>query len=174
MLCCGINLFQNPWNLWPLFALDCVKDRHLPLRPTFVNLNKWPESEVVDRFSCRQMYLRSYKFSREKKVGVTHEGHGCHLCCVLNLSELSTLLCQVWCASWFLVQSHMVFTFYFLCSAALYCTMYYEVCVFFSLPPFSFFWKNKTREGMLKVEDMVYENFEQNYSNVTHTYMSHI
>ncbi|KAH1207801.1 hypothetical protein GmHk_15G042809 [Glycine max] len=50
---------------------------HLPLRPTFVNLNKWPESEVVDRFSCRQMYLRSYKFSREKKVGVTEKTLKC-------------------------------------------------------------------------------------------------
>ncbi|RZB63014.1 hypothetical protein D0Y65_039937 [Glycine soja] len=47
------------------------------MTPTFVNLNKWPESEVVDRFSCRQMYLRSYKFSREKKVGVTEKTLKC-------------------------------------------------------------------------------------------------
>ena len=73
---------------------DCVKDSHRPLRPTFVNRHKWPESEVefvktvnsnihakpkgaVDSFSCRQMYLRSYKFSREKKVGVTEKTLKC-------------------------------------------------------------------------------------------------
>ncbi|XP_020223284.1 uncharacterized protein LOC109805561 [Cajanus cajan] len=68
---------------------DCVKDSRLPLRPTFVNLYKWPESDVefvktvnsnsprgIDSFSCRQMYLRSYKFSR-KKVGVTQKTLKC-------------------------------------------------------------------------------------------------
>ncbi|KAL2332087.1 hypothetical protein Fmac_019668 [Flemingia macrophylla] len=69
---------------------DCVKDsRFPPRRPTFVNLYKWPESDVefvktanssslrgVDSFSCRQMYLRSYKFSR-KKVGVTEKTLKC-------------------------------------------------------------------------------------------------
>ncbi|KAK7402161.1 hypothetical protein VNO78_14207 [Psophocarpus tetragonolobus] len=73
---------------------DCVniKNTHLPLRPTFVNLYKWPESDVefvktvnshshehhrgLDSFSCRQMYLRSYKFST-KKVGVTEKTLKC-------------------------------------------------------------------------------------------------
>lgn len=59
----------------------------VPVRATYVNLYKWPESDaeflrsrssgatahgrpsrVVDRFSCRQMYLRSYRFSRKESV----------------------------------------------------------------------------------------------------------
>ncbi|RDY03749.1 hypothetical protein CR513_12630, partial [Mucuna pruriens] len=65
---------------------DCVNDARLPVRPTFVNLYKWPESDVefvktvgsnahrrgIDSVWCRQMYLRSYKFSR-KKVGVAEK-----------------------------------------------------------------------------------------------------
>ncbi|CAN6442413.1 unnamed protein product [Victoria cruziana] len=68
-----------------------------PLRPTYVNLYRWPESDVefvrmlaekgtggsdsigssgrrreyqrvVDSYSCRQMYLRSYTFSRKETV----------------------------------------------------------------------------------------------------------
>ena len=70
---------------------NSVTDTSLPIRPlTFVNLYKWPESDVEfvkrvnsnncggpyvqggfdDSLSCRQVYLRSYKFSR-KKEGVT-------------------------------------------------------------------------------------------------------
>ncbi|KAJ1378275.1 hypothetical protein SESBI_48011 [Sesbania bispinosa] len=68
---------------------NCINDTHLPIRPTFVNLYKWPESDVEfvktvnsnnsavpDSLSCRQMYLRSYKFSR-KKVGVTEKTMKC-------------------------------------------------------------------------------------------------
>ncbi|KAI4341811.1 hypothetical protein MLD38_026491 [Melastoma candidum] len=69
----------------------CLKDARLPVvRATYVNLYKWPESDaefvrsvssnsrargsgvcgcpprVVDSISCRQMYLRSYPFSREE------------------------------------------------------------------------------------------------------------
>lgn len=78
---------------------NCVRDTHAPLRATYVNLYKWPESDaefmrsmsfsgdrsgggssdssrwaaataprVVDSISCRQMYLRSYPFSREKEA----------------------------------------------------------------------------------------------------------
>lgn len=63
---------------------NCVNNKTIPIRPTFANLYKWPESEVefvktinsdkyrvkdeVDSLSCRQMYLRSYKFSRKKSV----------------------------------------------------------------------------------------------------------
>ncbi|XP_051143379.1 uncharacterized protein LOC127259809 [Andrographis paniculata] len=70
----------------------CVDDARVPVRATYVNLYKWPESDfefvrsmsrsskdggagagdriyghprVVDSFSCRQLYLRSYTFSRE-------------------------------------------------------------------------------------------------------------
>lgn len=80
-------------------ASSNVNDTRLPVRPTFVNLYKWPESDVefvkstvnnsnsnninnnragpqVDSLSCRQMYLRSYKFSR-KKVGVTEKTVKC-------------------------------------------------------------------------------------------------
>ncbi|CAI0471679.1 unnamed protein product [Linum tenue] len=70
----------------------CVKDtrdpRVRPVRATYVNLYKWPESDaefiksvrrvsqgvqhqpprVVDSISCRQMYLRSYTFSRKETV----------------------------------------------------------------------------------------------------------
>ncbi|BAT85652.1 hypothetical protein LR48_Vigan03g232500 [Vigna angularis] len=66
----------------------CLNDARVPVRATYVNLYKWPESDaefvrsvssnrekgshvyghprVVDSISCRQMYLRSYTFSREE------------------------------------------------------------------------------------------------------------
>ncbi|CAK9147205.1 unnamed protein product [Ilex paraguariensis] len=62
---------------------NCVKDTRVPVRATYVNLYKWPESDaefvktvgasdghprVVDSISCRQMYLRSYTFSRKETV----------------------------------------------------------------------------------------------------------
>ena len=74
--------------------MRCV-DARVPVRATYVNLYRWPESDaefvksvtgggggrgggvirrswarspaVVDSYSCRQMYLRSYTFSKEKK-----------------------------------------------------------------------------------------------------------
>ncbi|CAJ1956062.1 unnamed protein product [Sphenostylis stenocarpa] len=75
---------------------DSVSKTRLPLRPTYVNLYRWPESDVefvkgvnsnnrvgsnvpprgVDSFWCRQMYLRSYKFSK-KNVGVTEKTIKC-------------------------------------------------------------------------------------------------
>ncbi|KAJ0021240.1 hypothetical protein Pint_32289 [Pistacia integerrima] len=69
----------------------CINDTMVPLRPTYVSLNKWPESDaafvrsvsdnyerrgghaharVVDSISCRQMYLRSYTFTREEELTV--------------------------------------------------------------------------------------------------------
>lgn len=69
---------------------SCVSDARVPIRATYVNLYKWPESDaefvrsmssnvrrgstssmyghprVVDSLSCRQLYLRSYNFSREE------------------------------------------------------------------------------------------------------------
>ncbi|KAI4300184.1 hypothetical protein L6164_033590 [Bauhinia variegata] len=72
---------------------NCVndaRDPRVPVRATYVNLYKWPESDaefvrsvssnarkgnqmyghprVVDSISCRQMYLRSYKFSRKETM----------------------------------------------------------------------------------------------------------
>ncbi|KAI9122302.1 hypothetical protein K1719_006991 [Acacia pycnantha] len=72
---------------------NCVndaRDPRVPVRATYVNLYKWPESDaefvrsvshnrrrgsqvyghprVVDSISCRQMYLRSYKFSRKESM----------------------------------------------------------------------------------------------------------
>ncbi|XP_063950037.1 uncharacterized protein LOC108222519 [Daucus carota subsp. sativus] len=72
---------------------NCVDDTRVPVRATYVNLYKWPESDaefvktvktsrgdqgrrhphlphprVVDSVSCRQMYLRSYTFSRKESV----------------------------------------------------------------------------------------------------------
>ncbi|XP_042495737.1 uncharacterized protein LOC122074834 [Macadamia integrifolia] len=75
---------------------SCVDDARLPVRATYRNLYKWPESDaefvrsvssnsngssrssnwggghghprVVDSISCRQMYLRSYTFSRKETV----------------------------------------------------------------------------------------------------------
>ncbi|KAK4358806.1 hypothetical protein RND71_021035 [Anisodus tanguticus] len=75
---------------------NCVNDARAPVRATYVNLYKWPESDaefirsvssknneyvhghghgrgqgsgpkVVDSISCRQLYLRSYTFSREEE-----------------------------------------------------------------------------------------------------------
>ncbi|XP_051130549.1 uncharacterized protein LOC127251038 [Andrographis paniculata] len=62
----------------------CAND---PIRATYVNLYKWPGSDaefmrsaavhgggarlhsrVVDSLSCRQMYLRSYTFSRKEET----------------------------------------------------------------------------------------------------------
>ncbi|KAE8673702.1 hypothetical protein F3Y22_tig00111779pilonHSYRG00371 [Hibiscus syriacus] len=63
---------------------NCISDTRVPVRPTYVNLYKWPESDaefvrslsshgcksarsaVVDSISCRQMYLRSYTFHRNE------------------------------------------------------------------------------------------------------------
>ncbi|KAM7526279.1 hypothetical protein LguiA_016181 [Lonicera macranthoides] len=67
---------------------NCVNDVGLaPVRATYINLYKWPESDaefvkttvgaanglrgqprVVDSVSCRQLYLRSYRFSRKETV----------------------------------------------------------------------------------------------------------
>ncbi|KAL6336324.1 hypothetical protein AAG906_014494 [Vitis piasezkii] len=61
---------------------SCVNDARVPVRATYVNLYKWPESDaefiksvssnrhprVVDSISCRQMYLRSYTFSKKETV----------------------------------------------------------------------------------------------------------
>nr|XP_009768754.1 PREDICTED: uncharacterized protein LOC104219729 [Nicotiana sylvestris] len=73
---------------------NCVNDARAPVRATYINLYKWPESDVefirsvsskmqgknnnnghghghhpkvVDSISCRQLYLRSYTFSREEE-----------------------------------------------------------------------------------------------------------
>uniref|UniRef100_A0A7N2M744 Uncharacterized protein n=1 Tax=Quercus lobata TaxID=97700 RepID=A0A7N2M744_QUELO len=75
---------------------SCVsdaRDPRVPVRATYVNLYKWPESDaefvksvslertgghghghgqghpkVVDSISCRQLYLRSYTFSRKETM----------------------------------------------------------------------------------------------------------
>ncbi|KAG5002921.1 hypothetical protein JHK86_027060 [Glycine max] len=68
-------------------CVNDARDPRVPVRATYVNLYKWPESDaefvrrrgggshvcgghprVVDSISCRQMYLRSYKFSRKESV----------------------------------------------------------------------------------------------------------
>lgn len=65
---------------------DVVAARSVPVRATYMNLYKWPESDaefiksvssrknnniihpkVVDSISCRQLYLKSYTFSREEE-----------------------------------------------------------------------------------------------------------
>uniref|UniRef100_A0A7N0VC37 Uncharacterized protein n=1 Tax=Kalanchoe fedtschenkoi TaxID=63787 RepID=A0A7N0VC37_KALFE len=68
----------------------CISDVQTPVRPTYRNLYRWPESDaefmrsvsqnsnsssqqshyprVVESLSCRQMYLRSYTFSRRKET----------------------------------------------------------------------------------------------------------
>ncbi|KAK7279411.1 hypothetical protein RJT34_24463 [Clitoria ternatea] len=73
-------------------CVNDARDPRVPVRATYMNLYKWPESDaefvrsvsrnrrngsqvyrighprVVDSISCRQMYLRSYKFSRKETV----------------------------------------------------------------------------------------------------------
>ncbi|XP_057426725.1 uncharacterized protein LOC130720123 [Lotus japonicus] len=70
-------------------CVDDARDPRVPVRATYMNLYKWPESDaefvrsvtsttgrrvhqgharVVDSISCRQMYLRSYKFSRKETM----------------------------------------------------------------------------------------------------------
>lgn len=71
-------------------CINDARDPRVPVRASYVNLYKWPESDaefvrsrscnrekgsqilyghprVVDSISCRQMYLRSYTFSREEE-----------------------------------------------------------------------------------------------------------
>ncbi|XP_039031171.1 uncharacterized protein LOC120165799 [Hibiscus syriacus] len=59
---------------------NCINDTRVPVRPTYVNLYKWPESDAefvsplsshgcssaVDSIRCRQMYLRSHTFHRNE------------------------------------------------------------------------------------------------------------
>ncbi|KAL9239257.1 hypothetical protein vseg_013597 [Gypsophila vaccaria] len=67
---------------------SCVEDARVPtrVRATYTNLYKWPESDaefvrsvsfkgpghprprVVESISCRQLYLRSYTFTRKESV----------------------------------------------------------------------------------------------------------
>ncbi|XWS66975.1 hypothetical protein CRYUN_Cryun05aG0246600 [Craigia yunnanensis] len=68
-------------------CLNDARDPRVPVRATYVNLYKWPESDaefvrsrssgamhgqpaarVADSISCRQMYLGSYRFSRKETV----------------------------------------------------------------------------------------------------------
>ncbi|GAV64987.1 hypothetical protein CFOL_v3_08502 [Cephalotus follicularis] len=71
-------------------CVNDTRDPRMPVRATYVNLYKWPESDaefvksvtanvrrgmhalghprVVDSISCRQMFLRSYTFSRQETV----------------------------------------------------------------------------------------------------------
>ncbi|KAL4311814.1 hypothetical protein GQ457_01G017020 [Hibiscus cannabinus] len=73
-------------------CLNDARDQKVPMmRASYVNLYKWPESDaefvrsrggssgsfsthcrpsvgVIDSISCRQMYLRSYTFSRKQTV----------------------------------------------------------------------------------------------------------
>ncbi|KAI3682424.1 hypothetical protein L1987_82398 [Smallanthus sonchifolius] len=71
----------------------CIaNDARVPVRATYVNLYKWPDSDrefvrsvsrnshrledggrqghprLVDSISCRQLYLRSYTFSRKESL----------------------------------------------------------------------------------------------------------
>ncbi|KAG5072562.1 hypothetical protein AAZX31_03G156400 [Glycine max] len=71
-------------------CINDARDPRVPVRASYVNLYKWPESDaefvrsrscnrekgsqilyghprVVDSISCRQMFLRSYTFSREEE-----------------------------------------------------------------------------------------------------------
>ncbi|XP_020213411.1 uncharacterized protein LOC109797703 [Cajanus cajan] len=79
-------------------CINDARDPRVPVRATYVNLYKWPESDaefvrsvscnrekgsqmyghprVVDSISCRQMYLRSYTFSREED-NVPDKAHKC-------------------------------------------------------------------------------------------------
>ncbi|KAK7336999.1 hypothetical protein VNO77_17555 [Canavalia gladiata] len=79
-------------------CINDARDPRVPVRATYVNLYKWPESDaefvrsvscnrekgsqmyghprVVDSISCRQMYLRSYTFSREEE-NVAENTHKC-------------------------------------------------------------------------------------------------
>ncbi|KMT04965.1 hypothetical protein BVRB_7g171290 [Beta vulgaris subsp. vulgaris] len=68
---------------------SCIEDTRVPtlrVRATYVNLYKWPESDaefvrsvsfrgpghprpkVVESISCRQLYLRSYTFTKKESV----------------------------------------------------------------------------------------------------------
>ncbi|MBA0849671.1 hypothetical protein Goshw_018987 [Gossypium schwendimanii] len=72
-------------------CLNDAKDPKKPMRATYMNLYKWPGSaaeflrsrtssvpssmdycrpsvRVIDSISCRQMYLRSYRFSKKETV----------------------------------------------------------------------------------------------------------
>ncbi|KAL7169989.1 hypothetical protein ACSBR2_034942 [Camellia fascicularis] len=65
----------------------CVNDARVPSKATYMNLDKWQESDaesvktaagggegrhhrptVVESISCRQLYMKSYTFSRKETV----------------------------------------------------------------------------------------------------------
>ncbi|KAF5737135.1 hypothetical protein HS088_TW13G00013 [Tripterygium wilfordii] len=71
---------------------DARGDPRIPVRATYLNLYKWPESDaefvrsavegrqnprVVYSISCRQMYLRSYTFSREEEEALPRNTQNC-------------------------------------------------------------------------------------------------
>ncbi|XVE76293.1 hypothetical protein DITRI_Ditri12bG0160400 [Diplodiscus trichospermus] len=83
------NPFEDMSSVCISSCLNDGRDPRVPVRATYVNLYKWPESDaefvrsrssgamhngqrpaarVVDSISCRQMYLRSYRFSRKETV----------------------------------------------------------------------------------------------------------
>ena len=95
-------------------CMNDARDPRVPVRATYVNLYKWPESDaefvrsvssrsssgggggavrfghprVVDSISCRQMYLRSYKFSREEDTAVVPNDNTHKYCFGRSLSML--------------------------------------------------------------------------------------
>ncbi|GER57294.1 serine/threonine-protein kinase TAO3 [Striga asiatica] len=74
---------------------SCVSDTRNPIRVNYASLHKWPESDaefvrsaagrggarprsrVVDGISCRQMYLRSYTFTREEEGTIPEKAVKC-------------------------------------------------------------------------------------------------
>ena len=117
-------------------SVHCI-DSHVPVRATYVNLYKWPESDaefvrlvtrrresgmltsaaasaaaatnkdgvrprrrhnwssdnrpaVVDSYSCRQMYLRSYTFSRKESAREKTKK------CLLRVKERASMFACLW------------------------------------------------------------------------------
>ncbi|KAG4928243.1 hypothetical protein JHK82_053928 [Glycine max] len=56
-------------------CINDARDPRVPVRASYVNLYKWPESDAE---FVRQMYLRSYTFSREEEneLEKTHKCFG--------------------------------------------------------------------------------------------------
>ena len=89
-------LYSPPKPMTSAGLSNSMKETHVLVRPTYINLYKWPESDAefvktvssklhsdsqtpptaVHSFSCRQLYLRSYTFSK-KKEGVAEKTIKC-------------------------------------------------------------------------------------------------
>ncbi|OIW11220.1 hypothetical protein TanjilG_28311 [Lupinus angustifolius] len=100
-------------------CINDARDPRVPVRATYVNLYKWPESDkefvrsmssngrkgcsqvyghsrVVESINCRQIYLRSYKFTREEENVDEKKRQKCFGRVKKEKHDKKTKKCSVW------------------------------------------------------------------------------